>query len=101
MPDDVATCVYRIVQEALTNSIRYANAKHVDIHVSSGGGELQAIIADDGAGLRDGWDRSRGLGLIGMEERASELGGTVHLDSSPRRGTSIRVRLPLPQEGAA
>ena len=99
--DDTATCVYRILQEALTNSARHAEAKRVEIRVSSAEGILEATIRDDGIGLRDGWDKGRGLGLIGMEERARELGGAVHIRSQAGKGLMIRVNLPLPREGAA
>lgn len=95
--DEVATCVYRIVQEALTNSLRHADAKQVDIRVSAHDGSLQATIRDNGVGLPRGWDKGGGLGLIGMEERARELGGTVDIGSERGKGMSIHVYLPLTQ----
>jgi signal transduction histidine kinase len=92
--DDYATCIYRIVQEALTNSMRHSGANRVGVAVNWQDSGLETIISDDGTGLHDG-DKGRGLGLVGMEERARELGGTVAFESAAGKGTTIRVHLPL------
>jgi signal transduction histidine kinase len=99
LPDSYLTCVYRIVQEALTNSARHSKAKRVDISVTSSGSEISVTVRDDGVGLPENWNETRGLGLIGIEERARELGGTVNIGASDGKGVSIQVRLPVP-EGA-
>ncbi len=95
LPDQYRTCVYRIVQEALTNSVRHARATRVRVHVAGGGDSLRVLIADDGVGF----DRALhlpGLGLRGMEERVRELGGAIAIESVPAGGTTLQVRLPLP-----
>jgi signal transduction histidine kinase len=93
------TCIYRVVQEALTNCVRHADARKVAVEVSTSDRELQLTVRDDGVGL-DPARRGRGLGLIGIEERVKELRGTVVISPviSPdgTRGTTVAVRLPLP-----
>ena len=95
LPDAYRTCVYRIVQEALTNSVRHANANHVRVHVSGAADTLKVIVADDGIGF-DSTQRVSGLGLRGMEERVREIGGALTIKSAPAGGTTLEVRLPLP-----
>jgi signal transduction histidine kinase len=101
LPDAYLTCVYRIVQEALTNAARHARAKQVDIAVGATERDLTVTIADDGVGLRKNWAPTRGLGLIGIEERARELGGQVAIESEHGNGVRIHVRLPLPAEAGS
>jgi signal transduction histidine kinase len=91
--------VYRIVQEALTNVARHASARAVRVQVSTDAGRCRAVVEDDGLGFdvadaeRPG--RRRGLGLLGIRERVSQLRGTVQIESGPNRGTRIEVQLPL------
>jgi signal transduction histidine kinase len=94
LPEDHKTCVYRIVQEALNNCSKHAYAKNVWVVVSQEPHHLRVSIEDDGKGF----DASHvhGLGLIGMNERVSQLGGVLKVDSDPARGTLLRVDLPLP-----
>ena len=94
LPEDHKTCVYRIVQEALNNCSKHAYAKKVWVVVRQEPHHLRISIEDDGKGF----DPSRvcGLGLIGMNERVSQLGGVLKVDSDPARGTLLRVDLPLP-----
>jgi signal transduction histidine kinase len=98
LPDAHRTCLYRVVQEALTNATRHSGARTVDLQVSTIGNWVQSIIADDGRGFGTGEEKRRGLGLIGMEERVRELGGSVRVISAPGRGTSVEVRLPRPAQ---
>ncbi len=91
------TCVYRIVQESLTNAARHGQAKQIDIAVQVTDTDLAVTIADNGLGLSQNWAENRGLGLIGMEERARELGGVLAIHSENRNGVTIRVKLPLRQ----
>lgn len=95
LPDSHRTCVYRVVQEALTNCVRHADARHVDILVNANDRELNLSVRDDGVGLNPA-HRGRGLGLIGIEERVKELHGTVVISPDAARGTAVAVRLPLP-----
>lgn len=94
LPDEHKTCVYRIVQEALNNCSKHAYAKNVRVVVRQEPNHLQVSIADDGKGFES--NRVRGLGLVGMKERVSQLGGTLRVDSDPGRGTCLLVDLPLP-----
>jgi signal transduction histidine kinase len=93
LPEEHKTCVFRVVQEALRNTCRHANAKHARIHVQGGDGQLLLSVQDDGSGFDP--VRKKGLGLLGMEERAGHLGGTCSFDSKPGCGTIITLRLPL------
>jgi signal transduction histidine kinase len=96
LPDKHSTCVYRVVQEALTNCVRHANAQHIRVALTAGDGLLQVQVSDDGVGL-DPARRHSGLGLRGIDERVRELAGTVSIVHGPDRGTTLTARLPLPE----
>jgi len=98
LPDEHRTCVYRIVQEALNNCSKHAYAKHVRVVVRQEANHLRVSIEDDGKGFES--SRVRGLGLVGMKERVSQLGGELKVDSGPARGTRLQVDLPLPSAPA-
>ena len=95
LPETHRTCVYRVVQEALTNCARHADAHNISIEVTTAGNELQLSVSDDGVGLNPA-HRGRGLGLIGIDERVKELHGTVIIATGGTQGTTVSVRLPLP-----
>ncbi len=105
VPGPVETCLYRIAQEALTNSARHAASKHISLIFSLRPGTVSLIVEDDGIGFEPGEvidhvsPDGRGLGLYGMQERAMLIGGTVEIESSPGNGTSIFVTCPIPREG--
>lgn len=88
--------VFRIVQESLTNSARYAQASRVDVTIRQHGGNTQFEIRDDGVGfdMAAVQLRKNTLGLVGMQERAKALGGHTEIDSAPGCGTTIRVTIP-------
>jgi signal transduction histidine kinase len=94
LPEEHKTCVYRIVQEALNNCSKHAHAKNVRLVVRQEPNHLRVIIEDDGKGFEP--SRVRGLGLVGMNERVSQLGGVLKVESNPVRGTRLCVDLPLP-----
>ncbi len=101
-PANVETTLYRIVQEALTNVARHARARSADVVIQSTKGLVQVTVRDDGAGFdvnselqAAGSRRGRGLGLMGMHERASLLGGSLVISSRPGDGTRITVELPV------
>jgi signal transduction histidine kinase len=94
LPEEHKTCVYRIVQEALNNCSKHAYAKNVRVVVRQESNHLRVSIEDDGKGFDP--SRARGLGLVGMSERVSQLGGVLNVDSDATRGTRLRVDLPLP-----
>jgi signal transduction histidine kinase len=92
-----ATAIYRIVQEALTNVARHANASRVEVRLRERPEELLLEIRDDGRGITDEEaSNPRSLGLIGIRERADIVGGTVHFEGVTGRGTIVSVRIPMP-----
>jgi len=95
LPEDHRICVYRVVQEALNNCSKHANAKRAKVTLKRIPGHLQVTIEDDGKGFDA--TRVRGLGLIGMHERVSQLGGELKVNSDPGKGTRISVDLPFPE----
>jgi signal transduction histidine kinase len=100
VPDEVRTCVYRVVQEALTNIARHAHARRINLRVTREGEHIGVTIEDDGCGFDVAKaPRSSGIGLLGLKERVSELAGTTRIVSQPGKGTHISVQLPVPAEG--
>jgi signal transduction histidine kinase len=97
LPDEHKTCVYRIVQEALRNAVRHANAKTVRVGLSHDAQHLVLTIQDDGQGFVP--EQDKGLGLLGIQERVTHLHGTFSVASSSGEGTMIRVELPLLSTG--
>jgi signal transduction histidine kinase len=94
VPDRHRTCVYRGIQEALTNCVRHAQARSIRITVIGHGDRLEASVTDDGIGFDS--SRRDGLGLRGIDERVKELDGTMTVRSAPGAGTTITIQLPLP-----
>jgi signal transduction histidine kinase len=105
LPAEVEVCVYRIVQEALTNVARHSGALSCSVKVTRQGESVQLLIEDTGRGLAgakgETADARRGLGLIGMRERAQALAGRFSIDNRPEGGTAIAVWLPVPPVEAA
>jgi signal transduction histidine kinase len=95
LPDEHKTCIYRLAQEALSNAARHAGARNIRVTVSTDPGLVKFSVQDDGKGF----DKRlvRGLGLLGMDERARRLGGRLSIDTQPGRGTTISAELPLPK----
>ena len=97
LPREVELAAYRIVQEAITNVGKHANATRCDVHLTQLADRLLIEVEDDGVGFVDDIDRpiiARGLGLISVRERASRLGGTFNILSEPGHGTRLIVSLP-------
>lgn len=96
LPGDIETAIYRIIQEALTNIARHAQAKSASILVERYGDMVRAIVEDDGIGFDARANHGeRHLGLLGMRERAELLNGTVTIESSLEHGTSVFIEIPL------
>lgn len=101
LPDAYRTCIYRVVQEALTNSARHAGAKSIRVTLHGGADALSLTVEDDGVGFDVRTVRDRGIGLLGIEERVRELGGSVVVRSQPSAGTLVHCELPAPKEVSA
>ncbi len=91
--EEYKICIYRLVQEALNNVARHSGADHAWVNVLRDSAKITVSIQDDGHGFDP--KRAKGLGLLGMEERVRRLGGTVQMESSPERGTTLTAELPL------
>lgn len=100
LPERHRTCVFRVIQEALTNCARHARANEIRIAVHGHRDGLLLTVQDDGVGIGPPGARRRGLGLIGIEERVRELGGTVRIYSQSDKGTVLSVELPFGQKEA-
>jgi PAS domain S-box-containing protein len=90
----IATALFRILQESLTNIARHANAGSVDIQLSLSENHWLLSVSDDGTGFDDKAAKHEGIGLIGMRERVQILGGAFNLTTAPGVGTRLEVRLP-------
>lgn len=98
LPGTVETTLYRIAQEALNNVAKHAKATHVNIRLWEAPAALHFCIRDNGVGFdpepaNEG--RSSGLGLRGMRERLTVLGGTFRIQSAPKKGTEVQVSIPM------
>ena len=98
LPEEHKTCIYRVVQEALSNCARHALARNVRIQVVQERERIRLSVQDDGRGFD--CTHVRGLGLLGMEERVTHLGGRFHLQSEPGRGTRLQIEIPLAAQAA-
>jgi signal transduction histidine kinase len=94
LPPEHETALYRIVQEALTNVVKHAEARSVSILVTSTADSVRTVIEDDGVGFDPGRVREGALGLVGIRERVLLLGGRLQVETSPGSGTTLLVELP-------
>ena len=97
VPEDMALCLYRIVQEALQNVIKHSSARRAAVELRGDTATLCLRVVDDGRGFDPGLvdDLDGGLGLVSMRERLRLVRGTITIDSRPAAGTRIEVRVPL------
>jgi signal transduction histidine kinase len=96
---EIESCTYRIIQEAVTNVAKHAEATLCRVEIKRMAGSLQISIEDDGRGFDQAAQTgppARGLGLVGVRERVTRLGGTLRLETRPGRGTRLFVDLPVP-----
>jgi PAS domain S-box-containing protein len=96
---DIETTLYRVAQEALTNAAKHSQATRVDVILERQGDAVLLIVEDDGIGFEAGEKKEPsgdGFGLLGMQERASLVGATVEIESTPGKGTTIFLRMSLP-----
>ena len=95
LPPDLTLCLFRVVQEALQNAVKYSGARHVLVHLAGKNEELVLTIADDGSGFDVGAAWGKGLGLVSMSERLEAVGGTLEIHSERGAGTRLEIRAPL------
>jgi signal transduction histidine kinase len=94
LPQVVETALYRVVQEAMVNVVRHARATRVDVLLERHGERVLVMIEDDGAGFEpDRVESGNHFGLLGLQERAEALGGTLTVESTPGAGTTIVVEV--------
>jgi signal transduction histidine kinase len=93
LPEAQRICIFRVAQEALRNCSRHAKATHVRVALDRAATHVLLKVEDDGNGFQPA--RSKGLGLLGMEERVAQLGGRLRIDSQPGRGTTVTADLPV------
>ncbi len=96
---DTELALYRVVQEALANAMRHSQAAAVVVRIHTGPAGISAIIEDDGRGFDPARVGLRGLGIIGMRERARNAGGELAIESHPGAGTRVRVVIPSIRTG--
>lgn len=92
---DPSTALYRILQEALTNVARHSEADMVSIVINNVGKDLIVDLKDNGIGIATGGPARKSLGILGMKERASAVGGRVDVKGAGGKGTSVTVTMPL------
>jgi len=94
LPDEYRVCIYRLVQEALSNAVRHSGAKNAQVNVRQTPQSIIVQVSDDGSGFNP--QQTRGLGLLGMEERVKRLSGTIAIESRPGHGVTLTAELPFP-----
>ena len=93
---EVSLSLFRVVQEAVHNSIKYSGESHCKVHLERKAEEIELEISDRGAGFDwDGMEKGKGLGLVSMSERIHLVNGRITIDSKPNVGTTIRACVPL------
>jgi signal transduction histidine kinase len=99
LPDEYKIYIYRLVQEALNNAVRHSGARNAKVVVERLEKSIVVRVTDDGRGFDPA--RSRGMGILGMEERVKHLGGTLRVESQMGKGTAVTADLPIPAGVAA
>jgi two-component system sensor histidine kinase DegS len=95
LPPEAETALYRIVQEALTNIVKHAQARNVSIVLTRKAASVAAVIEDDGLGFDPTQTREGGFGIEGMRERVGLLDGRLEVESNPKSGTTLVAEVPV------
>jgi signal transduction histidine kinase len=97
---DISLCLFRVLQEALHNSVKYSGVRHFDVRSWGTPNEVHLTVSDFGSGFDiEAAKAGRGLGLISMDERLKILNGTLSIESQRKRGTTIHAFVPLSPGG--
>jgi len=101
LPAEVKYNLLCIVQEAITNSIKHSGARTIEVSLACSANDLRVSVRDDGRGMERGEGNGRAghYGMIGMKERASQIGAELDLSSAPGQGTKVSVRMPVAPRG--
>ena len=91
---EIESAVYRVVQEALTNAVKHAEATRVVVRISDRDGTVDVTVRDDGKGF-DAQESSEGFGLLGIRERLALVRGTLEIESAPGAGTTLNISISL------
>ena len=95
LPQDLTLCLFRVVQEALQNALKYSRARTVTVHLVGEASELRLTIVDDGVGFDVDRAWGNGLGLVSIRERLDAIGGQFEIYSQPGAGTRLEIRVPF------
>jgi len=95
LPPEVTVCVFRVVQEALQNAVKYSGAQEIAVHLDGSPERLRLSIVDRGTGFDVHASWGKGLGLVSMTERVEAVGGSLDIQSHPGAGTRLEVTVPL------
>jgi PAS domain S-box-containing protein len=96
LPEEIPLCLFRVLQEALQNAVKYSGSRHFQVSIVGGSNEIQLSVRDSGIGFDpENAVKGRGLGLTSMKERVRLVNGDLSIDSQLQRGTTICARVPL------
>jgi signal transduction histidine kinase len=97
LPEPHRTCIFRVVQETLTNCAKHSRAGSIRVTVHGSADQVTLTVQDDGVGFQSHPAARTGLGLVGIEERVRELDGTLQVVSQPGKGTMLHIEIPVPR----
>jgi signal transduction histidine kinase len=96
VPRDVSLCLFRVLQEALSNAVRHSGVRRFQVRLRGAGGAVELRVRDEGVGFDLGAaQRGLGLGLTSMKERLKLVGGELFIESQPNSGTTVLARAPI------
>ena len=99
LPKDISLCLFRVTQEALHNAVKYSGVSEFAVELTATAGEIQLMVRDEGQGFDvEEAKKTRGLGLVSMQERVHLVHGSLGVESEPGAGTSVLVVVPLARE---
>jgi two-component system sensor histidine kinase NreB len=94
LESELETVIYRVAQEAMTNAVKHAHATHLDVSLSGSDGDVRLTVTDNGLGFDLDNAEGKGLGLLGMRERADLVGGKLSVRSEQGEGTTVELQVP-------
>ena len=96
LPFDIGLCLFRVLQEAVHNTVKHSGVKRIEVQLHEESGEIHLIVSDSGRGFDvEAVKQGKGLGLTSMQERVRLVNGTISIESKPMVGTTVRVRVPF------